>query len=325
MIEKRKVDLRSDLDYYGASFIASDYCRFPRSLNPDRLVVWQHGWLPQHLNIHPYLLVPGNYSDDKNIVALVGRNDQRIYLQSQGYNNVKAIGAPIIYAKKLSITRKPNSLLVMPVHSLDYTTHEHWNFSQYADKIHALRNEFDEIAVCVHPSCIRKGYWVREFEELGFTVIEGADLYDRNALYRMQALLSSFEYVTTNGFGSHIAYAAYFGAKVSIFGDFAEFKEADFILDPFYTKFPEILGPTVYLFSKNVIMENFGELFVYPKDAIIRMEWGKEQLGESNKVSPANLKSILGWNLPIYLNNVAENNSLVRNVYRFAKKVYNTF
>jgi hypothetical protein len=35
---------------------------------------------------------------------------------------------------------------------------------------------------------------------------------------RLVEIFSTFEYVTTNGFGSQITYAAYCGAKVSVFG-----------------------------------------------------------------------------------------------------------
>ncbi len=42
-------------------------------------------------------------------------------------------------------------------------------------------------------------------------------------LRRLRRLFGRFEFVTTNGFGSHIAYAAAAGAKVSVFGPYAEF------------------------------------------------------------------------------------------------------
>jgi hypothetical protein len=321
MVRKKNIKLRSDLDYYGASYIASEYCNFPRTLNPNRIVVWQHGWLPAHLNIHPYLLLPGNYSNNTDIVALVARKDQQKYLSDAGYKNVVAVGTPIVYTQKLSVKRKPNTLLVMPVHSLDYTSHNHWSFKEYAKQIHDLRHEFDEVVICIHPSCVKKGYWVEEFKAYNFKIVEGSDIYDRNALYRMQELLSSYEYVTTNGFGSHLSYAAYFGAKVSIYGDFAEFKEEDFINDPFYTKFPEILQPTLNLFSEKAIKEHFSELFVFPKDAEQRVEWGKSQLGEDNKVSPKKLKELLGWNLNILMNSVTEKNELSKKVYNYFKNM----
>jgi hypothetical protein len=290
-------NFNSEFDYYGASCIAAEYCHFKKTPYTDRRMIWQHGWIPEFCNIHPYIVIPSADCDNRDNINLVAREDQKTFLMKHGYKNVQAIGLPVIYTKQLYRERKPGTLLVMPVHSLYCTTHEHWNFSDYAKSINDLKSDFQEIVICIHPSCMKKGYWIKEFEMYNFKIIEGCDIYDRNSLYRMQELLTSFEYITTNGFGSHIAYAAYFGAKVSIYGDFAESKKEDFATDPLYISFPEILEDTIELFSRKSIEHYLGELFVYPKSAIQRIDWGKEQMGHNNKITPQEFRKLAGWDM----------------------------
>ncbi|MCS7029372.1 MAG: FkbM family methyltransferase, partial [Bacteroidia bacterium] len=109
----------------------------------------------------------------------------------------------------------------------------------------------------------------------------------------LQYLMSRFEYVTTNAFGSHIAYAAYFGAKVSIYGSYAEFKEEDFRHDPFYSKNPKLLAVALNLTSESKVRKELSHLFVLPHKAKILTEWGKYEVGEANKKSVSQLYKIL--------------------------------
>lgn len=320
MIEKEKIVLRSDIDYYGASYTAARYCGLPQPLDTGWKISWQHGWKPQYANIHPYMIVAGPACSDRDNTYLVAREDQRIYLQSKGYKNVIAMGLPIIYAESEAIVRKSNSLLVMPVHSLELTSHGHWGFEKYVEEINRLRPNFDEVTICIHPSCIKKGYWVNEFKKYGYTIIEGARIDYKNALPRLLTTLSSYEYVTTNGFGSHLAYAAYCGAKVSIWGDYAEYKTEDFKNEPFYVQFPEVLAPALMIASKENVQKELADFFVFPKDAVLKVEWAKSELGFYNKVSPAQLKKILGWDLRGKIQN--KGNAIRRRIYGTLKQYF---
>src|SRR5262249_11239822 len=156
-------------------------------------------------------------------------------LAANGYRNVKAIGLPIAYLAKATLERRAGSLLVMPAHSLEYTNHT-WKFDEYADEIVRIAPRFSEVALCVHPSCLETGYWVDAFSKRGFTVYKGAAVNDRRGLERIATLLSSFEYVTTNTLGSHVAYASFCAAKVSIYGPYAEYRAEDFANTPFYNE-----------------------------------------------------------------------------------------
>jgi len=87
---------------------------------------------------------------------------------------------------------------------------------QYVLEIASIKDRFGLVAACVSPYCIAKGLWSSQFTEKGIEAIRGAGIADTNALNRMRALFERFEYVTTDGYGSHVFYALYFGAKVSI-------------------------------------------------------------------------------------------------------------
>jgi hypothetical protein len=58
--------------------------------------------------------------------------------------------------------------------------------------------------------------------------LRGAIAEDANSLVRIKYILSSFEQITTNCLGSHIAYSLAVGARVSIAGKF--FRTSDLIL-----------------------------------------------------------------------------------------------
>jgi FkbM family methyltransferase len=182
----------------------------------------------------------------------------------------------------------------MPAHSLDYTTHQ-WRFDEYAEQIDAIRADYSTVLVCIHPSCWKHGYWVDAFRKRGFMLVQGALEEDRNALLRISTLLGGFEYVTTNCFGSQIAYGAYLGAKVSVYGTYAEFKAEDFTNTLVFREVPETLGPSIDTGTETSMRKQLPEFFCQPRDAKQRIEWGRHEVGADNRVSPARLRSLFGW------------------------------
>lgn len=294
---KKLINLRGEIDYYGASYILSEYCGINLLNNPSLgNVAWIHGWLPDFkIDTDPRIVTAQNFQNKKQLI-LTSKLAAESYLRKNGYSNTYAIGLPVVYLKQRKIERLKNSLLVMPGHSLDYTTHNHWKFDKYVEEIEQISKYFKYIYICVHPSCLKHGYWAPHFQAKGYKIIEGIDLYDRNSLYRLQYLMSTFEYVTTNSFGSHIAYAAYFGAKVSIYGSYAEYLEEDFSNDPFYLVNPDLLPKVLYLTSYQKVKKELNELFVEPQEAIIRQSWGEYEVGLENKKKPSEIKKILQLN-----------------------------
>lgn len=229
----------------------------------------------------------------RDVVRYVASKGHEKYLLEAGYH-AKAIGLPIAYLAPKTYARRPRSLLVMPVHSETSTTHK-WKFREYAEQIAALKPDFEEVVACVHSSCIVNGYWVKEFESLGIPVVEGAHGCDLNSLERIRALASQFEFVTTNGFGSHIVYAAAFGAKASIYGEFCNYTEEDHPDLEFYASRPGLLEKLIASVSEQSVRTFLGEFFRHPAEADSKVEWGLEQIGHHNRISPREMRKCFGW------------------------------
>jgi FkbM family methyltransferase len=279
---------------YGATAVAAAYCGFPRAPGPFR-GVWAHGWHPRDLKkFHPTFIVGVRAQPENHY--WVARKDQEDYLRECGYENVSAIGLPVVYLPASEVRRRPGSLLVMPFHSVDYNTYA-WKFDEYAEAIDAIRPEFTEVVVCLHESCFKRGYWVDAFRNRGFPLVTGANHWDRNALKRIQYLMSRFEYVTTNGFGSQLAYAAYFGAKPSVYGPYSNLRPEDVKHDPLFAYHPELIEPLLQAISEEGLRRICPQFFRHPRDAEANVEWGRLEVGQPNKVSPRELRSLFGWDL----------------------------
>jgi FkbM family methyltransferase len=296
--ELQKVhSLRTELDArtpYGAIQIAARYC----GLRSAALTVpgqWQHGWTAPDYKPSPQSLFGEALANEKLWVA---RKDQEHYLKEQGYASARAIGLPCVYVPRSGVERIPNTLLVVPAHSLSYTTHL-WKFDEFADQVATLKDDFDVVAAVVHGDCIEKGYWAPHFREHGITVFPGAKASDPTSLIRLEMLFSAFDCLVSNKVGSHIAYASLWGARVSLFGTYVTVNEEDYANDPFYRKHPELLGPAIRAGSEQTIREQFSGFFIdHPKSASQRIEWAEYQLGVENRLLPQELKQAFGWTLP---------------------------
>jgi hypothetical protein len=283
-------------EHYGANFVAAAYCGLTASRLPPQHGHWGHSWVPRYLaadreTSSEYLKLHFIRNGREDFWCPIVEGEEVI--SSFGYR-ARAVGLPIVYLPPRSLRRIPGSLLVMPVHSQEWTKHT-WNCEAYADSISQIRNHFSQVFVCVSPSCIRHGYWVKEFEGRGFQILEGAHYTDANALSRVQALLSQFEYMTTNGFGSHIAYGAYFGAKVSIHGPFAEPKVEEQTNDGGYLPGNRFLERYMEAISEQRLRLEYPFLFCHPTEALDLVEWSRAEVGADRKVSPAAMRELFRW------------------------------
>ena len=292
--ELRPFSLTNDAaENYGAGFVAAAYCGFKRPPTPIP-GIWLHGWVPENAYVHPDLIFGVRFSEHAERPLWVAKKHEEEYLRLHGASQVEAIGLPLVYLPHRPIPRRPRSLLVMPVHSTDGTSTTA-DFEDYIDVIDGLRGQFSEIVICVHPSCWRRGYWVEPFQQRGYQVIRGASTGDANALERVRTLLSTFEFMTTNGFGSHLAYGAFYGAKVSIYGSYVEPQAEDYRRFASYTATPGLLELTVQAFSSTTIKQTYPHLFCLPQEAQRAEDWGRFELGATNKRSPRQLRALFGW------------------------------
>ena len=281
---------------YGAFQVAASYCGF--SVPPSPFYgEWQHGWHSPEKNFHPEMVVGSNglsMHKRRTLSYLVARKDQEDFLRSHGYLSVHSVGLPIIYQPPQEVERLPNSLLVMPVHSLEYIK-INWNFQQYLSEIEAIRDRFSTVVACVNGSCYRQGYWVKAFQERGIPVVTGADVSDANSYKRLAVLFGRFDFMTTNSDGSHVVYAPLFGIKPSIYGTIPTRRMQDYEKDPLYQNNPEMLAKLVELRSSESIRRHLAHLFAMPWEAQPCQEWANFQAGMQCKKEPKELSQLLGW------------------------------
>ena len=276
---------------YGADRIIAEYTG--QSLVPTGIRgEWQHGWHPVHHQVSPFWIGGLSLSKRPRRRSWVARADEVRFLESRGYR-AKAIGLPICYLPHRDYHRQPGSLLVMPAHSSSFVPifdSEEDRQAAYVRYAGSLDGQFPDVAVCLHEECIRQGLWVGDFEQIGFTVIQGASVRDRNSLERVRALMSQFEYVTSNVLGSHIAYAAAFGAKVSIAGPIHQWDRKLAVQEPLYRENPALLD--ILDTEEQLARDNFPFLFVEPSDAKTQVEWGRAMIGMDNVLSPREMVAL---------------------------------
>jgi hypothetical protein len=260
---------------------------------------WQHGWIPPERNIHPELVIGSCGSSRLNRRSnrfYVARHDQVTFLKKCGYLYVEAIGHPILYVPKPTIPRIPGSLLIMPVHStIESKTGQDQAIGAYIEYIESIKDKFTEVSACIHQCDLE--YYRNLFDSLGIPIIEGAHENDQNSYARMAALGSTFEYMTTNGFGSHVAYLSYFGARVSVAGPKPEidYTKIDELI--FYKNCPECIR--LIKSATDRISCNYSFLARDPWLAPISSQWASKQLGEEYKITSSEAGEVLFLAKPI--------------------------
>lgn len=279
----------AEATYYGAHFLIAD--RLGIAAPPPTRTTWSHGWQDAQRIVSPHQLISFGGKDDRHLVS---NHKVKATLEGFGYTDVHAVGLPIVYADQPQVERVKGTLLVMPPHSLAHTRHA-WPFEAYAREIARIRDRFDLVVLCLHPSCMENGYWHKEFTAQGIPYILGASGSDRNALKRVQTLLRSFEYVTSNSSGSHLVYASYCGAKLSLFGPYAAFEAQDYDKDPFFQQHPETRDVMIAEQRYEAIRARWPHLFVEPDQAVQHLAWGAAEVGADCRRPPEEVAALFGW------------------------------
>ena len=280
-------------DQYGALHDAAEYCKKNGNLTPPG--IWQHGVFGPWEQNDPGSIMYHSPNLGK-LNSFVARQDEENFLKNRGIKNCKAIGMPIVYVEKPNINRLKNTLLVVPIHTVaglkKFASAN--KIKEYCQQIKSLTQHFDYTAVCLHYGDIVNSYWLKEFYKLNIDFILGGYPSDRNSNKRQAYLYSLFDYVTTNGWGSHVPYALSFGAKVSVWG-----RAPDIDLD---TAARDIGGggrERVMKKRSRDISEK-RELFLssmrcHPMEATTDVSLGDYLIGRPRKRKPEELRKIFSW------------------------------
>ena len=266
-------------------------------------IVWVHGWKPSTHNIDVDMII-GESAETSNLEGMtyfVGRNDQETSLREAGLlDEIHAIGLPFAYALKYhgaQEDRRHGSLAVMPAN--------HGDLKLDGELLELEKNyieclvgdgqlEAPKCHVILNCDDIRRGrgsLWT----QYGFQVLEGACLHSVNSLQRVVRLLCSFDTITTNGFGSHIAYAASAGCKISVFGPRPPIRLSDLYHYESFRRRPE-LAPIMIELEENAIPELVFEregFMVRPQEATRATDWGKKEIGFDNVLEPRALRELI--------------------------------
>ena len=283
-------ELGYEPEYYGAiHMIAGIFGQ--KEIRPYSPKTWLHGW--QYLKPLKHIRQIIFWGNEKN-GHMVHTRHQREFARSQGYKFTEAIGAPFTYVGKSGFQRIPNSLFIMPPHGLPQAEIKNMSYD-YLDYMADLRKEFDVVAACIHPHDCKSGWWPRELTKLGIPWTSGASINDRNALLRMRAMFDLFDYMTTNALGSHIAYSALCGCKVSVSGPLYKINSKMFENDRWYQNNKEMLELELKSNDENHNRKNYGNLFCKPSSAVTAVDWAEKELGSDCRKSREQLKKLFGW------------------------------
>jgi hypothetical protein len=308
---------------YGDRKIIHNYLRLSTIWNRPWLYKgeWQHGWIPVERNIHPELVAgnDGKSFEKRRIETyFVARDDQVVYLKSQGYKNVYAIGLPIIYTNPIMHKRILNSILYMPSHSLPDGDPDLAKYlSDLKNYLKELKKKFSKVVVCLHINEINKKYFFKILNDLEITFIAGADPDDANSLDRMRAIFSQFEFVTTDMIGSHVVYASYCGCKVSVFGPRRVLTKKELNKIKYFKNCKECMHVFINWSESNFLLSKYPFFDCKPWLAKKKIKWATFQLGEQHKLSPEKMKNIMGLNLNSII--YCTFNKIVRRVFHQIK------
>ena len=70
--------------------------------------------------------------------------------------------------------------------------------------------------------------------------------------------------------------------EISIYGNYAEWKEDDLKDDALFKEYPFLLKKKIKSNSKAFVTKKFPDLFIHPKSAQLKIEWAQKELGYKN-------------------------------------------
>jgi hypothetical protein len=284
----QRIRLGYEPTYYGACHLIAQQAGI-QSFQPAKCYVWSHGCrLLDAEDVRYYIRHPNLHGN-----VLVARTNEKTYLEQAGIENVHAVGMPVCYTLPKNVRRKKNSLLVMPPHATHHSKTV-YNIDTYIDYIQSLRHRFSEVVFCVSRQCLKDAKLKRLLFRLNIPVIYGGAIDDKNSLQRIADIFKTYDYVSTNCFGSHIAYAMAFGARVSIAGPLVELKREHLINEPFYKENPDLIESNFLASQNQRLTARFSQLLVDPWTAERYVDCGRQLIGQPNVRSAREMAELLG-------------------------------
>ena len=286
--KKELKEVKHEIEFYGAAKVLSEYVGWSWSPEKSKIKYWLHGWMYKNQKHVRQIKFWG----EKNEPYFCHTKAQERFLKNQSHNLTKAIGAPFVYVPAQNIEKIQGSILLMPPHCTKNSPQK-YNENAFLDSILPVLSDFKYIFACVTPDDAEQGNWIHELKKRKINILEGATLYDQNALYRMRMIFEMFDVILAPNLGSHFPYAGLCGCRLSWFGDYEYPKKADFKDDPFYQRYPEILKYEIEENLSGYLERTYSKLRLSPGEARSHRVWSEEQLGINYKQKPEKIIKLL--------------------------------
>ena len=281
------IEINTDLDYHGFSWYLSE--KLGLDSTPYSNVGLWHGWLHWQIKSVEELTL-----GVKRLKYLLPTQTEVSFFKEHNLDDVEAVGVPFIYVDEdmKNIPRYEKSLLVMPPHTLE-NSKSSWGEESYIEDILKISEHFDTLVFCIHQNSVEEKLWTQTLQKYNIPWIIGANAKDKNSLLRMKIIFHSFEYMTSNSFGSHIAYAAYCNVKVFMYSNYIPLRRESFEELPYYKERSLLLEQLLKVYSQQYVKDRYPFFFVKHNQAKVMREWAVEVLGEKHKLSFEDLASKL--------------------------------
>lgn len=283
------IKVRSEPDFYGTSTILSD--KLNLKYTPRSFSSWSHGAPITRLKFPEQVIWNNNWVKHR----LVSNSRIKLFLESKGIDKVRAIGSPIIYVDENQVIRKENSVLIMLAHSLSYATFDR-SFQQAIEFSKKLLGEGKYVCFCVHSDCFAQNKITSELDKHNIDWFVGSSVSDVNSLRRMRYIFEYFEVVGSDAFGSHFLYSQLFGSKFFFMKPYFEYKAEFFKNDPNWASKQEAFTHTLMEYSEAVVKARHPKYFEGYENALCNKEMAESECGISEKLEPAEVAELLGWN-----------------------------
>lgn len=150
----------------------------------------------------------------KNIITFGEK--RRKHLECHSFNNIYQIGPYIHYAEDYSSISKYKKykselgkmLLVFPMHA-STGTYLDYDFKLFFDFIDNMKNEYDNVVVCVFWADLNNEKLIHECKSRQYKIFSAGNRYDQFFLSRLKDIITLSSMTVSNGVGTHLIYSVY--------------------------------------------------------------------------------------------------------------------
>ena len=291
---------REKKDYYGEVKVLKDYCQL-KTYGAKKQFTIQHAVAPSYLDDNVEALVgeSGEESVYKSRPILVATKYQKRTLEKNDFPDVTAIGNSILYLNETEkIERIKDSIVFFPKHSTPENSNSMPVSEEYTNFILQHKKFFKKVSICLYGLDYNSKY-VKKLKNIfgQVEIIRGAAPWDTKSLKRISKILKQNEYVNSEGRGTHVFYALYVGARVSLYLDTKQQSPQEFLnrarINLIYRNSPKALNK-IREYDQHVLnSDEYSFLRRLPKEAETNTSWAKMQLGFDQKKSPGEIAEIL--------------------------------